>query len=141
MSEVSPKPLHWTPDPNVGYQVFRRPDGGMHITFTDVTHATLLHWREFALSHLLDSDRLTRNLYDLRQIEFVPEEAIQFAIEANSDPSARHIRVAVVVSNQQVKEALEKIRALSSPGGVELGVFNDIEQAEQWLNRPIDLLI
>ncbi len=136
------KPLNWAPGPEVGYTVKRRPDGGMHITFTDVSHKTLAHWREFSMQHLIDSDRLTRNLYDLRQINTLPEEAIQYAIEVNNDPSVRNIRLAVVVANEQVYEGLKRIDALtSSPGGVEMGVFMSVEEAETWLERPLTLVV
>lgn len=141
MSEEGQKPLHWSPTVGVGYTVSRRPDGGMNLTFTDVTAYTLTHWREFALSHLLDSDRLTRNLYDLRQIEYLPPEAIEYAVEVNNDPSVRNIRLAVVISHEQVREAVEEISALTRPGGVEMGVFYSIEEAETWLDRPLTLIV
>jgi len=141
MSETEIKPLKWEPVPGIGYTVVRRPDGGMHYTFTDVSRPTLLHWREFALNHLYDSDRLTRNLYDLRQIKSIPKEAIQIAVEANSDPAARNIRLAVLVSSEAVKAALEEIIALSAPGGAEIGIFMQEDKAEAWLNRPLITMI
>ena len=63
------KPLNWTPKPGVGMTVARRPDGGMTLTFTDMSEATLKEWHDFALEHLLGVDRLTRNLYDLRAVQ------------------------------------------------------------------------
>lgn len=140
MSQSDPKPLNWTPDPDIGYTVVRRPDGGMHYTFTDLTPATLVHWRKFALEHLLDSDRLTRNLYDLRQVEEVSEEAINYALEVSQDPSTRNIRLAVVVANEKVRQAVEEIAALTNPGGIEMAIFTDINAAEAWLSRPLTLL-
>ena len=134
------KPLNWTPDPAIGYTVERRPDGGMTIRFTDVRPETLAHWREFALRHLLDSDRLTRNLYDLRQIDQLPETAIQYAIEVNNDPSTRNIRLAVVVANAKVRKGVEKIADLTVAAGVEMAIFDTIEAAEAWLERPLTLL-
>lgn len=134
------KPLNWAPEPGIGYVVVRRPDGGMQVTFTDVSHATLSHWRKFALEHLLDSDRLTRNLYDLRAIQDLPQEAISYALEVNADPSVRNLRVAVVLNNERVKQAIEEIEALT-PGGVELAVFTDIQEAENWLSRPLTHVI
>jgi uncharacterized protein (DUF2384 family) len=141
MNEGELKPLNWRPSPKAGYTVIRRPDGGMHFTFSDVNHTTLEHWREFALEHLLDSDRLTRNLYDLRQIEELPEEALQYALEVNNDPSVRNIRLAVVATHERVKEALKRIASLTRPGGVEMGLFGTIEEAEAWLNRPLTLVV
>jgi hypothetical protein len=141
MSEADVKPLNWKPDPKIGYTVVRRPDGGMHFTFNDVSPATLAHWREFSLEHLLDSDRLTRNLYDLRQIKELPEAAIQYAVEVNNDPSVRNIRLAVVASNQAVRDALKKVAGLTTPGGVEMSLFTNLEDAEAWLNRPLTLLV
>jgi hypothetical protein len=135
------KPLKWKADPNIGYTVYRREDGGMHFTFTDLSSETLKHWREFALEHLYDSDRLTRNLYDLRQVERVPDEAARFAVEANSDPAARNIRLAVVVANEKVRQAILDISAMTAPGGVEMGVFTDMDVAEAWLNRPLTTLV
>jgi len=137
MSEVEPKPLRWSPPPGIGYTVARRPDGGMHYIFTDLNETTLKHWREFALDHLLDSDRLTTNLYDLRQIRDLPEEAIQVALEVNSDPSVRNIRLAVVVGSEKVRDALREIDALSAGSGVEMAIFTGVEEAEAWLDRPL----
>lgn len=141
MSDAEVKPLRWTPDPEIGYTVTRRVDGGMHITFTDASQATLEHWREFALEHLLDSDRLTRNLYDLRQLDELPEEAIQYAVEVNNDPSVRNIRLAVVATSDSIRQALRKIAALTTSGGVEMAVFTELEAAEAWLNRPLTQLV
>ena len=86
---TEPKPLYWKPQSGIGYSVVRRPDGGMTLTFTELSDATIQHWREFALEHLLGMDRLTRNLYDLRQVKDIPEKAVRAAIEVNSDPAAR----------------------------------------------------
>lgn len=141
MAETEIKPLNWKPAPNIGYTVVRRPDGGMHFTFTDASPATLKHWREFALEHLLDSDRLTRNLYDLRQLDDLPEEAIKYAVEVNNDPAARNIRLAVVATSEKVRQALREIASLTTPGGVEMGLFRDLEEAEAWLNRPLTLVV
>ena len=141
MSENELKPLNWTPVPGIGYTVTRRPDGGMHYTFTDASHPTLVHWREFALQHLYDSDRLTRNLFDLRQLKAISSEAIQIALEANSDPATRNIRVAVVVANEPVRQAIQQIADLSAPGGVEMGIFLDLQEAEVWLDRPLTTLV
>ncbi len=136
------KPLKWKPTPGIGYSVVRRPDGGMHITFRDVSQQTLEHWREFALQHLLEADRLTRNLYDLRQVTKIPAQAVRFAIEANSDPAARNIRLAVVVANPGVEKAIREIAALSeAPGGSEIKLFTDMQEAEDWLSRPLNSMV
>jgi hypothetical protein len=141
MSESDIKPLNWKPAANIGYTVVRRPDGGMHFTFTDTTQATLEHWREFSLAHLLDSDRLTRNLYDLRPLTDISADAIKYAIELNNDPSVRNIRLAVVATNDKVREALKEVASLTTPGGVEMGLFNTIDEAETWLDRPLTLVV
>ncbi|UCF29035.1 MAG: hypothetical protein JSW42_05000 [Chloroflexota bacterium] len=141
MIEESLKPLNWEPTPGIGYTVIRRPDGGMHYTFTDLSHETLVHWHEFAMEHLMDSDRLTTNLYDLREVSDITQEAVDYAIEVNSDPAARNIRLAVVVNNDEVREAIEKIPSLTTPGGVEFKVFTDIEESEAWLDRPLTLIV
>lgn len=141
MAELEPKPLNWQPDPNIGYSVTRRPDGGMHYTFTDVSKKTLDHWRGFALEHLLDADRLTRNLYDIRQVDELTSDALKYAVELNSDPSARNIRLAVVVSDLAMAEQIRQIEALTTPGGVEMAIFTDLEEAEKWLDRPLELLV
>jgi hypothetical protein len=141
MSESDIKPLNWKPDAKIGYTVVRRPDGGMQFTFTDTSKATLDHWREFSLAHLLDSDRLTRNLYDLRSLKDISEDAVKYAIELNNDPSVRNIRLAVVATNAKVREALKEVATLTTPGGVEMGLFSTIEEAEAWLDRPLTLLV
>jgi len=133
------KALNWKPEPGIGYQVTRRPDGGMTLTFTDLSEATQAHWRAFALEHLLGSDRRTRNLYDLRQVKEIPEHAIRTAVEVNSDPSARNIRVAVVVADATVAEAIRAVASMALPEtAAALKLFTDINEAEAWLARPLD---
>jgi hypothetical protein len=137
MTEI--KPLNWTPKPGVGLSVIRRGDGGMTLTFTDLSDATLADWRAFALDHLLGMDRRTRNLYDLRAVQQISEKAIRAAVEANSDPSARNIRVAVVVASESVADGIRKVAALASPeAAAAMKLFTDINEAEAWLARPLD---
>jgi hypothetical protein len=137
MNEI--KPLNWTPKPGVGMSVVRRGDGGMNLTFTDLSDATLNDWREFAMEHLLGVDRRTRNLYDLRAVKEIPEKAIRMAVEANSDPSARNIRVAVVVADQMVAKAIRNVAALAlTTAASAMKIFTNIDEAEAWLARPLD---
>jgi len=137
MTEI--KPLNWTPKPGVGLSVVRRGDGGMTLTFTDLSDATLNDWREFALEHLLGLSGRTRNLYDLRSVKDIPEKAIRMAVEANSDPSARNIRVAVVVADEKAAEAVRSVAALALPETASaMKLFTDINEAEAWLGRPLD---
>ena len=137
MTEI--KPLNWTPKPGVGLSVVRRGDGGMTLTFTDLSDATISDWREFALEHLLGLSGRTRNLYDLRVVKEIPEKAIKLAVEANSDPSARNIRVAVVVADENVAKAIRQVAALASPEtAAAMKLFTDINEAEAWLGRPLD---
>jgi len=133
------KPLNWTPKPGVGFTVVRRDDGGMTLTFTDLSDATLNEWRAFAMDHLLGVDRRTRNLYDIRAVKEIPEKAIRMAVEANSDPSARNIRVAVVVADQKVADAIREVAALALAASASaMKIFTDMAEAETWLARPLD---
>jgi hypothetical protein len=137
MTEI--KPLNWTPKPGVGLSVVRRGDGGMNLTFTDLSEATINDWREFAMEHLLESTGRTRNLYDLRAVKEIPEKAIKMAVEANSDPAARNIRVAVVVTDDRVAEAIRDVGSLALAGTASaMKIFTDINEAEVWLSRPLD---
>lgn len=133
------KPLNWTPKPGVGLSVVRRGDGGMTLTFTDLSDATLDNWREFAMDHLLEAAGRTRNLYDLRAVQEIPEKAIRAAVEANSDPSARNIRVAVVVANEKAASGVRDVASLALAGTASaMKIFTDINEAEAWLARPLD---
>ena len=139
MSEL--KPLHWTPKPGVGMTVVRRADGGMNLAFRDTSEATIAAWHDFALDHLLGSDRLTRNLYDLRAVPEINENAIRTAVEVNSDPSARNIRLAVVVASEAAAKAIREIAALALPEtSAAVKIFTDMDEAEAWLSRPLDQL-
>jgi hypothetical protein len=136
---IEPKPLHWKPEPGIGYTVIRRPDGGMSLTFTDLSDATIQHWHDFALEHLLGSDRLTRNMYDLRQVKEIPAKVVKVAIEVNSDPAARNIRVAVVVASDKVANAVRELYYQSLPEtSAAIKIFSDFEAAEAWLSRSLD---
>lgn len=137
MTEV--KPLYWKPEPGIGYTVARRADGGMTVTFTNLSPATVKHWHDFALEHLLGSDRLTRNMYDLRQITEIPESVVHTAMEVNSDPAARYIRLAVVVNNEKLMQAVREIYYSVSPEtSAAIKIFTDMDAAEAWLSRPLD---
>ena len=137
MTEI--KPLNWKPKPGVGLTVVRRDDGGMNLAFTDLSDATLNDWREFAMEHLLGATGRTRNLYDIRAVKEIPEKAIRMAVEANSDPSARNIRVAVVVADEKVADSIREVAALALAGTASaMKIFADINEAEAWLARPLD---
>jgi len=137
MTEI--KPLNWTPKEGVGLSVVRRGDGGMTLTFTDLSDATINDWREFAMEHLMGLSGRTRNLYDLRAVSEIPEKAIRTAVEANSDPSARNIRVAVVVATEAVAHAIRDVASLALAGTASaMKIFTDINEAEAWLGRPLD---
>ena len=135
------KPLFFKPDPAVGFTAERREDGGMNLTFRDVSHETIGHWSAFSEEHLLGSDRLVRNLYDLSQVERISEEAVQVAVTLNSDPSTRNIRLAVVVANDKVRNAIQKVADLTPAGGARMGIFTDRDEAEAWLSRPIESMV
>jgi hypothetical protein len=140
MTEI--KPLNWKPEPGIGYTVVRRPDGGMTLTFTNLSDATIEHWREFAFEHLINADRLTRNLYDLRQVKEIPEKAIRTAITVNSDPAARYIRLAVVVATAGLADAIRQIYYAVVPEmSAAMKVFTDMDDAEAWLSRPLDQIV
>ena len=137
MTEI--KPLNWTPKPGVGMSVVRRGDGGMTLTFTDLSDVTINDWRAFAMEHLLSLSGRTRNLYDIRAVKEIPEKAVRMAIEANSDPSARDIRVAVVVASENVALAVRTIAAGALAGTASaMKIFTDINEAEAWLGRSLD---
>jgi len=134
-----PKPLNWSPSPGVGMTVSRRADGGMNLTFTDTSDATVKAWHDFALEHLLGVDRLTRNLYDLRAVKDINEAAVRTAVEVNSDPSARNIRLAVVVGSEKAAAAIREIAALALPEtSAAVKIFTDLAEADAWLSRPLD---
>jgi hypothetical protein len=91
------------------------------------------------MEHLLGADRRTRNLYDLRAVKEIPEKAIRMAVEANSDPSARNIRVAVVLADDKVAEAIRSVAARALAGTASaIKIFTDMDEAEAWLSRPLD---
>lgn len=135
------KPLNWSPTPGIGYTVSRRADGGLNIIFTDLTDATINHWHDFALDHLLGSDRLTRNLYDLRQVAEIPEKAIKLAGDVNNDPSTRNIRLAVLVANSNTRQAIIDIAAGAIGSGAAIRIFTSLEEAETWLGKPLDQIV
>jgi hypothetical protein len=111
----------------------------MTLAFTDLSDATINDWRAFAMEHLLGASGRTRNLYDLRAVQDIPEKAIRMAVEANSDPSARNIRVAVVVADEKVATAIREVAALALPEtAAAMKLFTDITEAEAWLARPLD---
>ena len=133
------KPLNWKAEPGIGYTVIRREDGGMNYVFTDLSEATVAHWKKFADEHLFDADRLTRNLYDLRAVQDFPEEAMRSAIRLNSDPSARKIRLAVVVASDAVADGILKVASLADATfAADIHIYTSVDEAEAWLSKPLD---
>ena len=61
-------------------------------------------------------------------------------MELNFDPSVRLIRLAVVVSNEKVRQDMSQIDALSAGSGVEMALFTEIDEAEAWLDRPLTIV-
>ena len=135
------KPLNWTQKPGIGYTVARRADGGMNLTFTDFSEGTLADWREFALEHLMDSDRLTRNLYDMREVREIPEKAIKMAVEVNSDPSTRNLRVAVLVASEGARQAIMDVAAGAVGSGAAIRIFTSLVEAETWLMKSMEQIV
>jgi hypothetical protein len=61
------------------------------------------------------------------------------AVEVNSDPSARNIRLAVVVASEEAAKAIREIAALALPEtAAAMKIFTDLPEAEAWLSRPLD---
>jgi hypothetical protein len=139
MSEL--KSLNWKQKPGVGYTVARRADGGMNLTFMDLSEQTMADWREFAFEHLMDSDRLTRNLYDLRDVADISEKAIKLAIEVNSDPSTRNLRVAVVVASESARDAILNVAAGVVGSGAAIRIFTRMADAEAWLAKSMEQIV
>ena len=135
------KPLYFSSDPSIGFTAVRREDGGMNLTFANINSDTLGHWQKFAEEHLIGSDSLVRNLYDLRKIDHLSDRAVQMAVALNSDPSTRNIRLAVVVGNEQVKAAIQKVADLTPAGGSRMEIFGDLEAAEKWLSRSMESMV
>ena len=135
------KPLNWNKKPGIGYSVARRADGGMNLTFTDLSDATMADWREFAFEHLMDSDRLTRNLYDLRDVTEITDRAIKMAVEVNSDPSTRNLRVAVLVGSERTREAILNVAAGVIGSGAAIRIFTRMSDAEAWLGKPMEQIV
>jgi len=135
------KPLNWKQKPGVGYTVSRRADGGMNLTFTDLSEATLADWREFAIEHLMGSDRLTRNLYDLRDVQHLSEKAIKLAVEVNSDPSTRNLRVAVLVASESARKSIMDVAAGAVGSGAAIRIFTSMAEAEAWLTKSMDQIV
>jgi hypothetical protein len=135
------RPLNWTQKAGIGYTVARRADGGMNLTFTDLSDATIADWREFAFEHLMNSDRLTRNLYDLRDIPDIPEKTIKMAVEVNSDPSTRNLRVAVLVGSEGARQAILNVAAGAVGSGAAIRIFTRLADAEAWLIKSMEQIV
>lgn len=135
------KPLNWTAKPGIGYTVARRADGGMNLTFTDLSDATIQDWHNFALEHLLGSDRLTRNLYDLREVPQLTERALKLAVDVNNDPSTRNLRVAVLVASPEARQAIINVAAGAVGSGAAIRIFTSLAEAEAWLMKPMEQMI
>ena len=89
----------------------------------------------------MDSDRLTRNLYDLREVREIPEKAIKMAVEVNSDPSTRNLRVAVLVASEGARQAIMDVAAGAVGSGAAIRIFTRLVEAETWLMKSMEQIV
>ena len=89
----------------------------------------------------MDSDRLIRNLYDLREVPEIPEKAIKLAVEVNSDPSTRNLRVAVLVGSESARAAIMNVAAGAVGSGAAIRVFTSLADAEAWLLKSTEQIV
>ena len=71
----------------------------------------------------------------------VSEKAIKTAVEVNSDPSTRNLRVGVLVSQESVRQAIAGVASGVAGGGAAIRIFTSMEEAEAWLKKPLDQII
>jgi uncharacterized protein (DUF2384 family) len=50
------------------------------------------------------------------------------------------LRVAIVVANEEVRQRVREVAALSPGAGAAMKLFSDMDEAEAWLSRPLDQL-
>jgi hypothetical protein len=93
------------------------------------------------MEHLMGSDRLTRNLYDLRDVQQISEKAIKLAVEVNSDPSTRNLRVAVLVASESARRSILDVAAGAVGSGAAIRIFTSMAEAEAWLMKSMDQII
>ena len=63
-------------------------------------------------------------------------------MEVNTDPSTRNIRLAVVVNNEKLMNAVREIYYSVSPEtSAVMKIFTDMDAAEAWLSRPLDQMV
>ncbi len=68
-------------------------------------------------------------------MQHIDEKAVRTAVEVNSDPSARNIRLAVVVATTEAADAIRRIAALALPEtAAAMKIFTDLDEAEAWLS-------
>ena len=61
------------------------------------------------------------------------------AIRLNSDPSARKIRLAVVVASEAVADGIRKVASLADATfAADIHIYTDIDEAEAWLSKSLD---
>jgi hypothetical protein len=89
----------------------------------------------------MGSDRLTRNLYDLREVPDIPEKAIKMAVEVNSDPSTRNLRVAVLVGSESARDAIMNVAAGAVGSGAAIRIFTQLAEAEAWLLKSTEQIV
>lgn len=72
----------------------------------------------------------------------IPEKTIHTATEVNSDPAARNIRLAVVVSSEKVANAIREIYyAMVPETSAAIKIFTNHAAAETWFSRPLDQMV
>ena len=71
----------------------------------------------------------------------IPAKAIELAVEVNSDPSTRNLRVAVLVGSEKARQAIMEVAAGAVGSGAALRIFTRMADAETWLAKSMEQIV
>jgi hypothetical protein len=112
-----------------------RDDGILFITAHDTSQATVEQWLREGLALLEQTNRYSKRLYDLRNLDSLSIIALRTAIRLKSHRNAKYVFAAVLTRSSRTASLVQTVLNIQ-PGG-NFQVMFDEEEAITWLNKKV----
>lgn len=112
-----------------------RDDGILFITARDTSQATVDQWLREALDWLEQTNKYSKRLYDLRQLDSLSIMALRTAIRLKSHRNAKYVFAAILTRSSRTASLVQTVLSIQ-PGG-NFRIMFDENEAITWLNTKV----
>ena len=112
-----------------------REDGILVYKARDTSPATVEQWQQESLALLDQTDKYSKRLYDLRDLNGLSIMALRTAIRLKAHPNARFVYAAVLTRSTRTASLVQTVLSIQ-PGG-NFQIIMTEEEAINWLNNKV----